>query len=523
MAHLEKSRALAGVNNDDHLRRLGSSVSPSQLLPVLSQPGTWQRLCTAFVLVSVLVGLVCVAIATATWAVMFTASERGFSPLILTSERQKVRACLFASRNFEFVARSLVSMLSSSLRTLHLRRNLTHASALDALLPLINNSDIDAIYFSFPDGQLIGLEQDVLAPKNPLSPFRSLLSNGTGLVVTPVDSYGMPVQAPIYVFPDYNATKRPWFVGALLPGNQEGFWTQVYLSGVDQINSITRVLPWFDDNGTLVAVVGADVSLRSGYKRLSRVQVSPSGRGASWLYGSHGGFIAVGNRTLLDEVLVPYSLQTVATVSNSVVRDAMRFLIHYDPLSLPGPGDTIQWDRVPSLIAGVFESGSELWLVSVLQFSSTGSRPANVTIVVVSPKADYFSLLDDAFNLGLAVSLGVVTPVAVFLMASFTFFFITRPLTAVATGLQKVADGQLVEPLKHRRCHCSKYSLIWEMGGLERTYDKFTGAMASFSKYVPSSVVDLLLLTGKTAVLEVKAAESTIFFSDVSLPLARID
>jgi adenylate cyclase len=117
----------------------------------------------------------------------------------------------------------------------------------------------------------------------------------------------------------------------------------------------------------------------------------------------------------------------------------------------------------------------------------------------------------------LAISLGVVMPVFAALIAMIAYFNISHPLIRIERGLTSVVNEMEcnVEPRKRLKGHCFKYSPIWEINSMQRSYDRLKAGVASFARYVPVSVVQQLKESQSPAVLGVKEVEATVLFSHI--------
>jgi hypothetical protein len=108
----------------------------------------------------------------------------------------------------------------------------------------------------------------------------------------------------------------------------------------------------------------------------------------------------------------------------------------------------------------------------------------------------------------------VVVPLCVILAGIFAIVFISNPLREIEQGLNQVTNRLDFEtsPRKRKKCHCYKYSAIWELSSMQKSYDQLQVGLGSFIKFVPVAVVRELLASKAVARLGVKEVTATAFF-----------
>lgn len=130
-------------------------------------------------------------------------------------------------------------------------------------------------------------------------------------------------------------------------------------------------------------------------------------------------------------------------------------------------------------------------------------------VVMYTPQSDILGKVTSSQNLSLGISIGVL--VFGLLLAYFTSFCITLPLFQIKNELQRVSRLQL-NPRSSLVC---QISFLSEIRSLSTATSKLKSGLQSFERYVPSSVVKMILQENRAAELGMKPFTLTALFSDI--------
>lgn len=97
----------------------------------------------------------------------------------------------------------------------------------------------------------------------------------------------------------YDPRVRPWYKDVRAEQGDKLFWTDVYPFFADRAAGITGSLPFFNDAGDLVAVIGADVKLESLSRFLAKLRIGKSG--FAFIVDGQGRLIAHPSADLVKE------------------------------------------------------------------------------------------------------------------------------------------------------------------------------------------------------------------------------
>ena len=441
------------------------------------------------------------------WGIMDAFATKAYLTMAGEIDTALVRDVTNTLFLFTHAALSATGSLRDSVEQSFRYGQATDSRLINNVVPLVARDRLSALYVGLPNGRLIGYE---VGPPGTLIQVLSNTSLSGELVVSLADLKGQvaPGMAPLAVVPGYNATSRDWYqLMATDPKSWlPGAWTRQYVSAGTPYSSISYSVGVVCQ-GALDAVCGCDISTEAISRFLFSSTVGTSQRGALWVYSSRGYFVATGNSTILGE-LVNGELFQMSRFQNLVVREVMASIVGADV-------DEQSYERTPTFaLHRIRLSTGEEWFVTNQPLANQLSQ--QLTLVIATPVSDYFEEAEYARNLGLAVSLGVLVPVAAAIMALAAFFFIALPLKNSERSLDHMASDLefRTEPRASRRC-CSAYSNIWEIGKIQRADDRLNVGLGSFAKYVPMTLLRRLLAQKQVARLGVVNTEATALFGDV--------
>jgi hypothetical protein len=249
-------------------------------------------------------------------------------------------------------------------------------------------------------------------------------------------------------------------------------------------------------------VIAADLSLQFLTTFLSNLRIGKTGE--AFVVDRSGVFVATSQPTRLSSsVSLATSLVHVSMISDELINKTMTVLLAQNtqrPIDVSNHSDYFRLQNVSTVFIQV--AGK--------QFRVSASRFITLDwyVVVLVPDDDYVSSATWNFYVALIIGLCITFVVAVlfFLFAA----IVTRPLQRMRRNMEIITkDLNFVddnEDLSH----------LSEMDSMQQSFFRLKKGLLSFSRYVPLSVVRLLIANNASAELGVEPCEATSFFSDIA-------
>ncbi len=264
---------------------------------------------------------------------------------------------------------------------------------------------------------------------------------------------------------------RPWYTGAI--HTDHVFWTDPYQFVDTHERGITASKVFNDTNGSLLAVVGVDISFLQLTDFLKHETIGKYGH--TYITDNEGDLLIPQPNTLTHVKVSPEVLKAAVSYYHKKNNDNFSFKFgHFRYLSYVG--------ELPSIFG-------KNWL-----------------IVTAVPFADFYSdLITTQFQI-----IGISLIILIFSIIIIFYFSkkISQPIVDLSTEIDKVSNLNLSS--KHTiRSH------IVEIRLMAASVKRLKSAMRSFARYVPKEIVKQLLAQSKDITLSMDKRELTIFFSDI--------
>ena len=271
----------------------------------------------------------------------------------------------------------------------------------------------------------------------------------------------------------FDPRKRPWYVGAA--ENNNLFWSDVYIFNPIKVPGITISNPFYNKEGALIGVAGADLSLNTLSNFLIDQKVGISGK-----------VLILDSKT--GQILLPLSEDEAAketTVFSSLARKSFNLFKDTKKNSF-----IINDKRVDYLnFINTFEWGDNSW-----------------SVLVTVPLLDFFKEIFDTQKLVVLISTLIFS-----IAGTLVIFFskrISKPISLLATEVDKITKLNMTNPIRVT-------SNIREIIILDKSIDELRKAIISFAKYVPKKLVSFLIQTGQEIKIGGEKQEIVIMFSDI--------
>jgi adenylate cyclase len=277
------------------------------------------------------------------------------------------------------------------------------------------------------------------------------------------------------IIPDFtfDPRKRPWYVGAA--EDDKLYWSDVYIFNPIKVPGITISNPFYNKEGALIGVAGADLSLNTLSNFLLDQKVGISGK-----------VLILDSKT--GQILLPLSEDEAAkepTVFSSLARKSFNLFKDTKKNSF-----IINDNRVDYLnFINTFEWGDNSW-----------------SVLVTVPLLDFFKEIFDTQKL-----VALISTLIFAIAGTLVIFFskrISKPISLLATEVDKITKLNMTGPIRVK-------SNIREIIILDKSIDELRKAIISFAKYVPKKLVSFLIQTGQEIKIGGEKQEIVIMFSDI--------
>lgn len=351
------------------------------------------------------------------------------------------------------------------------------------------DTNFSNFYVGLPDGGFIGvLSLAVSAQKTYIGDTSKPLPPGTAFFLRHLDRSVSPardhwyylnkdfkeVGSEVLVNTTSDVRMRPWFVGA---EKQKGlFWTDLYafLPGVER--GITVSDPMYGQNGELIGVIGADLTMLLLDKFVMSQKVGNKGR--VYILDQQGKIVVPGKEGGVDPGAIDPNLITSLYRSYTATPSHSSLLARYK-------GE--QYLGYISPLPVVF--GAK-WYV-----------------LAVAPSKDFFAQMIRVQDL----VLGIVAAI-LFLSGLIVVYFakrISSPIVRLAHEVDRIRQLDLTS---ETRVHTH----IREIFQMDQAVASMRRVIRSFARYVPREIVKDLFDKNEEITLGGKKKEVTIFFSDIA-------
>lgn len=282
---------------------------------------------------------------------------------------------------------------------------------------------------------------------------------------------------------NFRGSIRPWYTGA---AEKKGlFWTDLYTyrSSINQVG-ITVSYPDVDKNGKIKAVWGADIELEEMSDFLGTLHVGK--RGHAMIIDENGKLIAYPG----GEKLIIKGKDDQTAISLSDV--------------YPWMSDIYEEHKKTKKEKYVIQIENEQRIVLFKSFPESFGK--NWKIIIEAYENDFIGEVKHTNSQTLFFSLGALC--ISLIIISYASQKITRPIVALAHETDHIKDFRLDEEIQVN-------SFIREIQEIYDAVKKLKAGMRAFKKYVPSSVVKLVMNHGKEIEIGGQRRLITIFFSNV--------
>ena len=325
--------------------------------------------------------------------------------------------------------------------------------------------------FAEPDGSFLMVRRNA---DGTLWTKRITMEGGREVTWTERDARRRVVAERLDPADTYDPRTRPWYAGALAAGGP--YWTDIYRFFTDDVPGFTAAMPWqqgLEPEG----VLAVDVSLEALAGFLEDLEVSAQGR--AFLVDPEG-------RVIGDPEAGP-DLPRVSEAAHP----ALTPLTEVADLS----------DRSPRSYP--VEVAGERWLAAVRPVRSERGEWA---VVVVAPVSDFLGEVERLARRNILAA--VLLALLAILVSVFLAHRISRSLTALVAETGEVRRLRFDEPVHAR-------SAFREVHEALAAFDHMKRGLRSLQKYMPITLVRMLLESGREPRLGGEQQEVTLLFTDI--------
>lgn len=225
---------------------------------------------------------------------------------------------------------------------------------------------------------------------------------------------------PVQKLPDgYDATTRGWYKGAVDKGDT--YWTEPYPDAISGLMMITVAKPVKDDNGKLLGVVAADITLNQLNKVLKQVVIGESGE--AFIIDKQGVFLT-DSKTISESESIKLDKATKKLLEDS--EEAKELVAGLSEIANNGESEDLEEIVVDgkTKYASYFTNQKTGWVFIALldkdELSHNTAKVINITVV--------------ASLIGMVVA---------FILAALIANGISRPINRLVGDMKRVSDGDL--------------------------------------------------------------------------------
>ncbi len=282
----------------------------------------------------------------------------------------------------------------------------------------------------------------------------------------------------------YDPRTRPWYTGAA--ESRKRYWTPPYIFESTGEIGVTASFPVFASDGSIRAVVGADITLQALSLFLKKVRV-----------GEHG-----------LAFIVDRNIKLVAYPDVSkVVRHSSKGLETVSAFDLAEPWivEAVSTYLKTDGAAWSFESGGQRYLARLREPPAT--LGTDWTVVVMVPEDDFVGKIKSAHRVTMLITVGIMG-LAILCGVHFSRT-VSRPIERLSMEMQRVRNFDLLGELKLN-------SHVREIQQMLDAFRAMRQGLHAFGRYVPTYLVKELVADGREPIPGGEERIMTIFFSDIA-------
>ncbi|MCW6036882.1 response regulator [Spirulina subsalsa FACHB-351] len=280
---------------------------------------------------------------------------------------------------------------------------------------------ISYIYFGNEQGEYIGIErwEDGV--------FRIEVTdentNGDGYTYLADDQGNR--QELIKITPNYDPRRRPWYTVPRSTG--QSLWSEIYAYYSEPKLTVSANHPYFNPEGELKGVLGADLVLADISEFLRQLTISPSGQ--TFILETSGKLVATSTKEfpfLIDEQQNPQRLDA-KTSQDLVTQKTTEFLSQY-------------FGHLSSIKASQhldFTLNQETQYIQVVPFSDP--RGIDWIIVVVVPESDFMAEINANRRTTILLCLGAL--IVAIILGIISTRWITQPILDLKQAASSLSEG----------------------------------------------------------------------------------
>jgi adenylate cyclase len=282
---------------------------------------------------------------------------------------------------------------------------------------------------------------------------------------------------------NYDPRDRPWYMLAKAEG--KGVWSREYRLFTDQVPGITCAHPVYGYDDDFVGAVGIDFRLGELSAFLKSLKIGDSG--IAFILDNEGNVLAYPEKAMVrtSGKSSPRS-PTLETIRTGWAKAAMDHFIATRQRKF------------------VFSYGGENYIAAFRQFPQKYGRDWVLGIVV--PEDDFIGPIARTHETTLLFSFWLL------IIGGFLTSALSRELTEPIKSITIEADR--IKSLNFEG-EIAIRSPVTEIQRLGETMNSMKKALNAFKKYVPTEIVQNLVLSTDEAKLEAKSKEITLLFTDI--------
>ncbi|MBW4574849.1 MAG: SpoIIE family protein phosphatase [Aphanothece sp. CMT-3BRIN-NPC111] len=272
----------------------------------------------------------------------------------------------------------------------------------------------------------------------------------------------------VQTLPNYDLRTRPWYINAVQAGKPS--WSPLYSSYKrPEIVSITATSPIYDDDGSLLGILGTDLSISEITNFLRNQKISKNGE--SFIVEPSGLLVATSTTEQSFTVSNGESKRLKALDSSEpLVRFTAKHLIETF-----GNLNKIQTSQNLS-----FKINGQRQFLQVVPYQDR--LGLNWLTVVVVPEADFMGRIEE--NRRTTILLCIVALAVATLLGIRTSRWIVRPILRLNTAAKKLSDGEWDQKLPVQRSD--------ELGELAKSFNTMAANLQESFAILAARNADLL-------------------------------
>ncbi|WP_017304826.1 response regulator [Spirulina subsalsa] len=232
-------------------------------------------------------------------------------------------------------------------------------------------------------------------------------------------------QELVKITPSYDPRKRPWYTVPRSTGQSR--WSEIYAYYSEPKLTISANRPYFNPEGELKGVLGADLVLADISDFLRSLTLTPSGK--TFILETSGELVATSTEELpflIDEQQNPQRLDAKAS-QDLVTQKTSEFLSQYF--------GNLRYIKASQNLD--FTLNQETQYIQVVPFSDP--RGINWIIVVVVPESDFMAEINANRRTTILLSLGAL--IVAVILGIITTRWITQPILDLKQAASSLSEG----------------------------------------------------------------------------------